>query len=305
MRVLILEQDADHRQFLSEKLSSFGYDVVENGDGEGALEVIEDEPVQVILADYNMPDFGGSDLVNGILAANLTDYPYIILMTTQDNQKEAVDCLGPLPGDYLLKPVAEEDLRARVKIAERSIAMQARLRETIDQSEALAIYDHLTGVLNRQAMYERALAEVSRAQREGVPVSLAMLEIRNLQEIAEEQGNEVRDQSVRFVARATRANVRIYDLVGRWIGAKFLLLLPGASLENAQKVVERVSKSISTIRIRQPDGGRLQLEIVVGLARMPMDEAVPLYVLIEQANEALMQAAGDPEEHIKAYQEAA
>jgi diguanylate cyclase (GGDEF)-like protein len=302
VRVLILDNDPDHLEFLSTQLSEIGYEVIAEGERERALEIIEDEPVKIIISEFKMSNFRGPELVNEILAANLEEYPYIILMTEQDDQKNAVDCLGPLAGDYLLKPISEDDLRARVKIAERSIAMQARLRETIDQTEALAIYDHLTGVLNRQAVYERALAEISRAQRENVPVSLAMIEVRNLKEIEDKFGSDIRDQAVRFVARATRANVRIYDLVGRWIGAKFLLLLPGATLKNSRRVVERVSKSISTIRIRQPDGGRLQLDIMVGLTRLPSDESVPLYVLIEQANEALLKASEDIMETVVEYE---
>ena len=130
-------------------------------------------------------------------------------------------CMGC--SDALL--AAEFAAELEIAVAERTLALQARAKETSGHSsDSLALYDHLTSVLNRQAIYERALAEMNRSQRDGNQVGIAMIEIVNLDEIIEKYGSDVRDQSVRFVARAARANMRIYDLVGRWIGAKFMYI---------------------------------------------------------------------------------
>jgi diguanylate cyclase (GGDEF)-like protein len=165
------------------------------------------------------------------------------------------------------------------------------------------MYDALTNLLNRQAIYERALAELNRSNREGIDAGVAMIEVANLEEIENEYGEEVRDQAIRFVARATRANVRIYDLVGRWIGAKFLLMLPGLSNDKTQTIFERIHKAITTIRVRVPDGDRLKLDIRVGYTNADVDNPVPLYMLIEHVNSALEDAAKSGRNPVVKYHE--
>lgn len=301
MNILILEPDSGLRQHFRQWVKDTQHEVIDVGDGWKALEVIERESVQVVLADFHMPGFGGSDLVSEILASDLAAYPYIIFMIDELDQQQAVDCLGPIPGDYLIKPLAQQDLLARLSIAERALALQTRFQDAFQENEPLALYDQLTGVLNRQAIYQRALAEVNRAQRDGGPISLVMVEIADLADILQQYGRQVSDQALQFVARVIRANVRIYDLVGRWIGSKFLLLLPGADLGNAIKVFERIHQSVSVVRIRLPEDDHLQLDVVAGVTHLPAGEQVPIYELIEQANQALAAAAQDSDQIISSY----
>ncbi|MDH5507223.1 MAG: GGDEF domain-containing protein, partial [Anaerolineae bacterium] len=110
---------------------------------------------------------------------------------------------------------------------------------------------------------------------------------KNLGEINLQHGDKVGDQVLRYVSRATRANIRIYDLLGRWIGAKFLLVLPNANIRNAMKVLERVNQSIATIGIHLPQEDHINIEVGIGVTTSPVGDSLPLYILIEQANEAL------------------
>jgi diguanylate cyclase (GGDEF)-like protein len=305
MRVMLLGNDPQLRKVVSRSLNNEDYEIVDYEDNQIALESMLKTPIEILISEYDSGRTKGTELINSILASDLEDFPFVLFITTAQNQQEAVDSLGPIPGDYIVKPVEAETLKARIALAERLIMMQERLTQTREESDSLELYDQLTGVLNRQAVYERSLAEVSRAQREESPLSLAMVEVLNLSEIRDKHGPEVRDQAIRYVARATRANVRIYDLVGRWIGAKFLLLLPGASIENATRIAERIRNSISTIGIRLPDRVRLQIDIAIGLTRMQATEKTPLYVLVEEANEALTAASGEKEMPIKVFEKTA
>lgn len=304
LKVLIIHPDAQQRAFLRACLAQGEYELHDCETVEKAAEIVNapEGPVQLILAPYELQDGDGVALINALLATDLPAYPYILFTTDEGRRKNVIDSLGPIPGDFVLEPILEEELLARMQIAERTIALQTRLNSATGHSESLALYDSLTSVLNRQAVYERSLSELNRAQREGIPLSLAMLEISNLAAVREEYGADVRDQAVRFVARAARANVRIYDVVGRWIGAKFLIMLPGAQSENARAVAERIARAITTIRIRTPDSGRLQLDVRLGFTTTERADPQPLYVLIEQANRALETAQGEGAEYVVQYQ---
>ncbi len=307
MKVLLFDPDSKRRAHLRACLAQGEYEIAESESAADALAQINyaEDPVHIILAPYDLKEMDGISLINHVLATDLPAYPYILFITDENRRKNVIDSLGPIPGDFVLDPIVDEELLARMQIAERTIALQTRLNSSSGHSESLALYDSLTSVLNRQAVYERALSELNRAQREGIPLSIAMLEVTNLNEIRAEYGPDVRDQAVRFVARAARANVRIYDVVGRWIGAKFLLMLPGARPENARAVAERIARAITTIRIRTPEGGRLQLDVRTGFTTSDRADPQPLYVLIEQANRALETAQNEGAEAVVQFQPSA
>lgn len=303
MNVLILSQDTKKLDFLGKIIESqeFAYHSLEVEDG--IQEDINLNSADIIVADFEEKDFGSMNLVNRILASDIDFYPYVIFITAPGGEGSIIDTLGPIPGDFLVGPVKEQELLARLAIAERSIALQTNLRNNDGFSDDLAIYDPLTGILNRQAVYERALAEFTRSQREGSQLGFGMLSINNIEELFENHGKEVRDQALKFVARALRANVRIYDHVGRWIGEKFILLLPGVSFEQLPPIFERLRMAITTILILLPDDNRVQLDIRIGYTSSAKDGSVPLYNLIEQANLALDAAQKTESQKVQVFSE--
>jgi diguanylate cyclase (GGDEF)-like protein len=306
MNALLLNFDPSMQQRLSETLKTLEFEPLTTDSIQEATQWIAspERSVRVILAEYEGGEGNGMDLINAILANDIGAYPYILFVIPDNTYQKVLDSLGPIPGDFLLAGFSDEDLKARMAVAERTLALQERLHNTHMSSESLAIYDHLTGVLNRQAVYERALAEHNRAQREKLGLCLAMIDIRNLDEIREEHGPQVRDQALRFVARAARANVRLYDLVGRWIGSKFFIMLPGATPGNARTIIERINKSITAVRIRLPEGVRIELDVRIGFTSIDAERALPLYLLIEQANDALLLAVESEDTPVMLFTEA-
>lgn len=305
MNVLVLEKDKKERKRIIDILKTQEVKIETAKGQKDILKLLDGDnaPQNIVLTEFDIGDIDGFDLINSILATDMEVFPYIIFMIDEDAHQNAVDSLGPIPGDFLVRPFSENELKARLAIAERSLALQNRLNRGERPSEALAIYDQLTGVLNRQAVYERALAEHNRSLRQKLDLSVAMLEVRNLQKILDEHGEQVHDQAVRFMARATRANVRIYDLVGRWIGSKFFIMLPGAPPDAAHGIFERITKSITTISIRLPEGGRIKLDVRIGYTSSDGIGLPPLYLLIEQANDALKSIEQDTSVTVRLYEE--
>jgi diguanylate cyclase (GGDEF)-like protein len=286
VKVLIVDQDQTERKFLKDNLGDQDFEILMEKDGDSILKHFEDECPELIISDFSTPK-GGIDLINNILKMEKELFPYVIFITEEHGEKFAIDSLGPIPGDFLPKPLKNEELNARVSIAERAIALQNRLRDSKDVQMDLAMYDSLTNVLNRQAVYERALGEMNRAKREHLQLCLAMVDMGNYGEISSVHDEETADQAIQYVARAIRANVRMYDLVGRWIGAKFFILLPGLPEEYAKAVINRIYNAVKSVRVKHINGDSIQIDLAVGYIWIDRDEAQPLYVLIEKANEAL------------------
>jgi diguanylate cyclase (GGDEF)-like protein len=289
LKVLLFKNNEKQLQLVEETLNKQDYQLIIENDTDKLADHIDKDPPEMIISDFETQG-GGIDLVNQLLAHLQPPFPYVLFITEAQAESYAVDCLGPIPGDFVSKPIREEELSARILVAERAIALQNHLRTQEGVSPDLAIYDDLTNLLNRQAVYERALAELNRAHRQKIDTCLALLEIINIDKIKEEHGEKIAHQAIRFVARAIRANIRMYDLVGRWMDAKFMLMLPGLPIEYTKNVIERIYSAISAVRIRLSDDETLKVEMAVGYVMSESEEPIPLYELIEGANQALIEA---------------
>lgn len=289
MKVLLYDNHQEAINLLRDNLNKYDFSLVVEQDPSNLFEFLKEEPPELIISNFDLPN-GGIELVNTMLALLKPPFPYVLFLTESYSKKYAVDCLGPVMGDFISLPVEEEEFTARIAVAERAIALQKYLRSQQNLPSDVAMYDDLTNLLNRQAVYERVLAEMSRSQREKKPLCMAMFEVTNADQIAKDFGEDTALQAIRFVARAIRANVRIYDVVGRWMGVKFLLVLPGVEKEDMRNVIGRVYHEIHSVEIHVENDSVLDLVVAAGFTWYTPKSNVTLYQLIDQSSQALNEA---------------
>src|SRR5204862_5558047 len=106
--------------------------------------------------------------------------------------------------------------------------------ERFEALEQLAATDPLTGLANRRGCEKSIAGEISRAERERKPLSCIMLDIDRFKQVNDTMGHQAGDQVLRDLSTMLRQSVRAYDIVARWGGEEFLLILPGADLEAAR-----------------------------------------------------------------------
>jgi diguanylate cyclase (GGDEF)-like protein len=129
-------------------------------------------------------------------------------------------------------------------LEQQDIANQAR-----SNAESLARIDHLTGLYNRRAFYEIAGPLWSAALRSNRDISVILLDIDHFKMINDNYGHTFGDKVLESVASILRASAREADVVARWGGEEFILILPETNLEAAMTLAERLRASISTMRI--------------------------------------------------------
>jgi two-component system, cell cycle response regulator len=291
MRILIAEDDPVLRRLLRAKLAEAGHELVEAADGEQAWELVQRERIRLLLVDWMMPRLDGPELIRRIRAAGWPGYTYVILLTARSGRNDVVDGLNLGADDYLTKPFRHDELLARLGVGIRILELEARLGESLAREEALATRDLLTGLLNRRATFERARAEVSRAGREGTRLGLVLVDLDQFQRINEQFGQEAGDQALRRVAEVLQQNLRDFDFVGRWGGEEFLVVLPGASLEQAAQVAERVRASMAAAHVRRGGSDAAELRVSAGVTSSSASpRPVTLDELLQQADAALYRA---------------
>ena len=290
MKVLIVDDDPTNRHLLTAMLLSTKHEFCEASDGKGAWELIQKETINLVITDWMMPDMDGVELIDYIRKANFPHYIYIILLTARSTKADVVAGLESGADDYLVKPFDLDELRARVKIADRIIELERRLREERDRNQKMATYDSLTNLYNRRALYDIADNELARARRDKKSVSLVMMDIDHFKNVNDAHGHNIGDQALRIVAHIISEKIRIYDTAARWGGEEFLLILPGANIDEAEHIAERVRQGVETSSIPIPGGNHLNLQASFGVSTSMPDKLLSFDILVHQADEALYDA---------------
>jgi diguanylate cyclase (GGDEF)-like protein len=137
----------------------------------------------------------------------------------------------------------EQRMNAASLVAHAVIALEnARLHGMVERQ---ALVDGLTGLANRRAISDALQAEMARAERFETPLSVALADVDAFKDVNDVHGHAVGDQVLRIFADVLRDTLRESDVVGRWGGEEFLLLLPGADEEGAVQLAERVRAGLA------------------------------------------------------------
>ena len=129
MRILIADDDRTSTLMLSATLAQWGYEVVVVHDGGEAWDrIVGDEPPQLAIVDWMMPVLDGIELCRRIRAATLRSPVYVILLTARSSRRDLVAGLEAGADDYLTKPFDPDELRARIHVGQRTLALIANIK---------------------------------------------------------------------------------------------------------------------------------------------------------------------------------
>jgi diguanylate cyclase (GGDEF)-like protein/PAS domain S-box-containing protein len=161
--------------------------------------------------------------------------------------------------------------------------------KTREELERQAQLDYLTGLANRRHFLALAEMALAGAVRYGRALSVLMLDIDHFKAINDSQGHAVGDLVLQKLGEICRLNLRKMDLIGRWGGEEFAVLLPETDGQAAFEGSERLRQALAAGELALPSGRVLQFTVSIGLATLATDEA-SVETLIERADQALYMA---------------
>ena len=198
------------------------------------------------------------------------------------------EIIGMLAVDSTKNNYFQEDHARLVAAFAHQVAVAIENARLYEEVKFLAKTDELTGVNNRRRIMELGQREYKRSIRYGYPLSVIMLDIDNFKEINDTCGHTVGDKVIQQLARGCLKNMRELDLVGRYGGDEFVLLLPDTELKDAVGVAERLRACVE--RSPHPlEKGELPFTISMGAAELIRD-CESLEALLDLADEAMYQA---------------
>lgn len=237
--------------------------------GEAALKQLQQSVPDLVLLDAQMPGMNGFELCAAMQAdPALVDVP-VIFVTSHNDQASELKGLALGAVDFIAKPISEPLLRARVKT-------QLRVKHLTDQLRKMATVDALTGLLNRRGLDDALAREWLLAARQGTPLSLLMVDVDHFKLFNDCYGHLVGDDCLRKVAAALREGcMRPADLVTRFGGEEFAVVLPGTPLAGAQHLASHLLQQVSRLMIGHRDSPTAKhITISIGISTwQPQDRS--------------------------------
>ena len=282
MKILVVDDDPITRLALESLLAQRGYQVITVVDGEQAYELLQkDDAPRLAIVDWMMPGMSGVDLCRKLREADCASRTHVIMLTGKRSKEDLVTGLDAGADDYVRKPFDIDELHARLRAAQRLIGLQDHMR-------IQANVDELTGLLNRSAIRDVLRRELAHAAREKTAVSIVLGDVDGFKQLNDTFGHLAGDATLRRLAKLLGARLRPYDLVGRYGGEEFLLVLPGCHSRDAFELAERVRTYVANQAIATSSGS-LKITLSFGVATSS-DDALELEELVLAADKALYRA---------------
>jgi two-component system cell cycle response regulator len=278
MRVVVADPSRTVLKAVSLLLANDGHTAITFADGLEALAYIKADPsVCALMTSAELTTMSGSELCwETRLLSGHDRAIYIILMSSNADERHVINALDSGADEFLRKPPAREELYARLRSAQRFVRMKSELIR-------LAMTDPLTGVLNRRAFFEKAQQAGARATVSN-RLTAVMLDVDHFKRVNDTYGHDVGDQVLRSVACEVPA---VQTIVGRLGGEEFAILLEGSTLKAGIELAECLRTRIAALTF-ETQQGQLSLTCSFGVSEWEQGEGIDQ--LLKRADGALYEA---------------
>ncbi|MGB0108043.1 MAG: diguanylate cyclase [Terriglobales bacterium] len=291
MQALVVDDSAVYRKLIGDHLRSWGFGVTLAESGSEAWRILEQPNApKLVLLDWVLPDLDGIELCQRIRqAGSSSPYIYVILLTSNEGRQNMLQAMRAGADDYLVKPFDELELQARLLVGKRILDLQEELVSARESMRHAATHDSLTGLTNRGEILAMLERELERARRERKPVAVILCDIDHFKNVNDTLGHLFGDEALREIGKRLRAQLRVYDGVGRYGGEEFLMVLPSCDLPNALLRANELREIIANTPV-VCSGEEKLITMSMGVAVSVCEGKNEVEMLLNQADAGLYQA---------------
>jgi len=286
--LLIDEDEVAGRQLTRMLQDHFVLDAVDDPQ-EGLIRAAE-RPYECIIVSSTFAAYDPLRLCSQLRAMDRTRLVPIVLLAGEGDEAVIIRGLELAVNDYVLRPVERQELIARLRTQIRRKRYNDSLRSSVAQTVEMAITDPLTGLHNRRYLDSHLQSLFDRAMARRRPLSAMIVDIDRFKSINDTYGHDGGDAVLREVAARLRRNLRGIDLVCRYGGEEFVVVMPETELAIAERVGERIRQQIAGEPFSLGGAsGTVSVTVSIGVAGLllPQDG---LEALMKRADMALYEA---------------
>ena len=265
MKVLIAHAQPAVRAQIRAMLDGMSYEMSEASNAVELDAQVQLSPPDVTLLDGQLSRDEGTSLVARIKSHRNAFFTAIVIIDRELDVETARRKLTSGAYDFLIEPLREGEVVARVQAAARTKSLQEELLDQGRRLEAMIFEDPLTQLYNRRFMLNQLAVLVSGARRHDRPLSVIMIDIDHFKALNDRHGHEVGDRALVAVAQAMRSRLRAEDYLGRLGGEEFLALLPDVDESAAGLVADSLRATVAENPL-EIGGERLEMTVSAGYA---------------------------------------
>ncbi|RWK54841.1 PleD family two-component system response regulator [Mesorhizobium sp.] len=224
-------------------------------------------PYECVMISTGFADFDPLRLCSQLRSLDRTRFVPIILLAEQGEEGRIVRGLELGINDYLMRPIDQQELTARLRTQVRRKRYNDQLRASVTQTIEMAVTDALTGLHNRRYLDSHLQTLFDRAVARRRPLSVMITDLDRFKAVNDAHGHDGGDEVLREFARRLRKNVRGIDLACRFGGEEFVVVMPDTDGAVAEKVAERIRAEIAQMPFAVGQHGKtIEVTVSVGVS---------------------------------------
>jgi len=279
--ILVVDDSLLFRKKMQKMLENLFFKVITVTHGEEAVGMLASRAdISMVITDYNMPVMDGLELTTRIRKEYDKNDLAIIALSSNENEEITARFLKQGANDYINKPFSKEEFTCRVHNSIEAL-------ENIQLITNHANRDYLTGLYNRRYFFDAMHNYIKEIQQSGESFAVAMVDIDNFKKVNDTYGHDIGDKVIVALADLLRSGINNKDIVSRFGGEEFCIVLKDISNANALKTLERIRKNVDESKILIKQDEYLHFTISVGAI---MYDEMELEETIDEADMMLYKA---------------
>jgi len=282
IRVLIVEDDENFCIWLAAIARRLGLNVTTTADGVEALEKLHAGEYDLLVSDFRMPRKDGLELIADVRAEPSTRDLYAVMLTAHDELSVKLTALTLGYDDFLAKGCTEVEVAAKVSAARRLLVRQRALDADAQEWRDIANHDELTGVATRRFFFEQA----ERHLADRMNIGIVLFDVDDFKVINDAFGHLMGDRVLKGIGALFLRSTRSDDIIARYGGDEFVLLVLNLTPEEIRAVAERLAAELAQLRWSAGDSP-LRIVTTIGIASSVLHPGAKLEDLLEIADRDL------------------
>jgi two-component system cell cycle response regulator len=252
-----------------------------------ALSLTAAVPFDLVVLSLSLAGEDPLRLASLLRASDVTHDIPLLLIANPEQKSRVLRGFDLGANDWLMRPVDENELRARARNQIRRKFYQDRLRADLGHALEMALTDPLTGFYNQRYLMRHMNALLAAGQPNGIAVM--MIDVDHFKSVNDRWGHPVGDEALRAIAETLRRRIRVFDSIARYGGEEFAVVMPGTDPGEAISAAERLRSAIAELVFNPEPGLPHQLTVSIGVAGSVRPEITPEQ-LLQAADQALYEA---------------